>query len=70
MIIVKASIISRGPQKERGLGLKVSELVSIAPVLDEKSKSSGRVMDDDEIGTSLSGDCGVRKGGSGKPGVR
>ena len=67
MIIVKASIISRGPQKERGLGLKVSELVSIAPVLDEKSKSSGRAMDDDEIGTSLSG---ARKGGSGKPEVR
>ena len=25
------------------------------PVLDEKSKISGRAMDDDEIGTSLSG---------------
>ena len=29
--------------------------IYIVPVLDEKLKNSGRAMDDDEIGTSLSG---------------
>ena len=39
---------------------KKSIQIYIAPVLDEKSKISGRAMDDDEIDTSLSGasiDC-------------
>ena len=34
------------------------------PVLDEKSKSPGRALDDEKIGTSLRG---PRKGGSDKP---
>ena len=34
---------------------KKSIQIYIVPVLDEKLKNSGRAMDDDEIGTSLSG---------------
>ena len=48
-------------------GFWIGIQVYIAPVLDEKSKISGGAMDDDKIGTSLSG---AHKGGSGKPEVQ